>query len=79
MVSPLVCTTGSRAQASAAAAHGLSGCSSQALKHRLNSCRAWAHLLSMWDSSRSGIELMSPALAGGLFTIEPPGNPGSFY
>ena len=76
---PLVCSTGSRAQASAAVAHGLSGCSSRALKHRLNSCGAQAHLLSMWDSSRSGIELMSPALAGGFFTTGPPGNPGSFY
>ena len=76
---PLVCCTGSKAQASAAAAHGLSGCRSRALKLRLNSCGAWAHLLSVWDSSRSGTELMSPALAGGLFTTEPPGNPGSFY
>jgi len=28
-------------QASVAAAHGLSGCSSRALEHRLNSCGAW--------------------------------------
>ena len=27
----------------------------------------------MWDLPRSGIEPMSPALAGGLFTTEPPG------
>ena len=29
----------------------------------------------MWDLSRSGIESMSPALAGGFFTPEPPGKP----
>ena len=27
----------------------------------------------MWDLPRSGIEPMSPALAGGFFTTEPPG------
>ena len=47
VAAPLVCSIGSRAQATVAAAHGLSGCSSQALKLRLNSCGAWAHLLSM--------------------------------
>ena len=26
-----------------------------------------------WDLPRSGIEPMSPALAGGFFTTEPPG------
>ena len=30
---------------------------------------------SMWDLPRLGIEPMSPALAGGLFTTEPPGKP----
>ena len=29
----------------------------------------------MWDPPRPGIELMSPELAGGFFTTEPPGNP----
>ena len=38
---------------------------SQALEHRLNSCGAWAYLLrGMWDCPRSGIEPVSPALAG---------------
>jgi len=27
----------------------------------------------MWDLSRSGLESVSPALAGGFFTTEPPG------
>ena len=34
-----------------------------------------AELQGMWDLSRSGIEPMSPALAGGFFTTEPPGKP----
>ena len=56
------------------AARGLCSCRSKALEHRLNSCAAWAQLLCiMWDLPRSGIEPMSPALAGGFFTTEPPG------
>ena len=61
-------------QASAIAAHVLSSCISWALEHRLNSCGVWASLLhSMWGLPTSGIEPMSPVLAGGLFTTEPPG------
>ena len=29
----------------------------------------------MWDLPRPGIEPVSPALAGGFFTTEPPGKP----
>ena len=29
----------------------------------------------MWDLSGLGIEMVSPALAGGFFTIEPPEKP----
>ena len=37
---------------------------------------AWAQLLcGMWDLPRSGVEPVSPALAGGFFTTEPPGKP----
>ena len=32
----------------------------------------------MWDLPRSGIELVSPALAGGLFATEPPAKPQFF-
>ena len=32
-------------------------------------------LHGMWDLPGSGIEPMSPALAGGFFTTEPPGKP----
>ena len=47
-----------------------------ALNHRLNSCSTWAQLLrGRWDLPRSGIELVSPALAGGFFITEPPGKP----
>ena len=33
------------------------------------------HFLSPGDLPDPGIELPSPALAGGFFTTEPPGNP----
>ena len=56
--------------------HGLSRCGSWALEHRLDSCGTRAKLPpNMWDLTGSGIELMSPALAGGFFTTEPPGKP----
>jgi len=29
----------------------------------------------MWDIPGSGIEMVSPVLAGGFFTTEPPGKP----
>ena len=45
-------------------------------EHRLNSCGVQTSLLcGMSDIPRSGIEPKSPALAGGLFTTEPPGKP----
>ena len=57
------------AQASATAAYVLSSCISWALRHRLNSYGVWASLLHiMWGLLTSGIEPMSPVLAGGLFT-----------
>ena len=44
-------------------------------EHSLSSS-AWALLLhSMWDPPGPGTAPMSPALAGGFFTTEPPGNP----
>ena len=53
---------------------GFSSCGSQALENRLSSCWARAWLVrSMWDLPKPGIELMSPALAGGFLTTEPPG------
>ena len=39
----------------------------------LSPCGGWAYLFQVtWDLPRSGIEPMSPALAGGFFTTEPP-------
>ena len=55
-------------------AQSLISCGSQALQHRLNSTGAWASLLQgIWDPSGSGIESVSPTLAGRFFTTEPPG------
>ena len=51
-------------------------CGSGALGHKLNSCGSWALLLcSVWDLPGPGNEPVSPALAGGFFTTEPPGKP----
>ena len=64
------------AWASVVMACGFSSCGSQALEAKVNSCGAWAKLLwGMWDLPRPGIEPVSPALAGGFFTTEPPGKP----
>ena len=62
------------ARATVVGARGLSSCAFWALKHRLNSCGALASLLhGMWDLPGSGIEPLSPAMAGGFFTTESPG------
>ena len=67
-------------QAAAAGALGLSSCVSWAVEHRLSNCGTQAQLLhGMWDLPRSGIEPVSPALAGGFFTTEPPGKPSHFF
>ena len=64
------------ARASAVVAHGLSSCSSRAAGQGLNGCSARAWLpRGMWDLPRSGIEPVSPALAGGFFTTEPSRKP----
>ena len=56
-------------QASVVGAHGLQNPGSVVVVHGL-SC---SH--GMWDLPRSGIELLSPALAGKFFTNESPGKP----
>ena len=54
----------------------LSSCGSRALGHRLNSCGTQAKFLyGTWDLPRSRIEPVFPALAGGFFTTELPGEP----
>ena len=62
--------------AAVVAARGLHSCGSQALEHRLYGCGALASLLlAMWDLPKSGNQPVSPALAGGFFTTEPPEKP----
>ena len=64
--------------AQALGCEGVRSSGSRALEHRLSSCGAGTQLLhSMWDPPGIGarIEPMSPALAGGFFTTEPPGKP----
>ena len=61
-------------RASVVVVHGLSSCGSRALVCRLSSCGTWAQLLcGMWDLPRSGLEPVSPALAGRFLTTVPPG------
>ena len=49
---------------------------SWAPEHKLSSCGTQAELLhGMWDLSESGVEPVSPALARGFFTTEPPEKP----
>ena len=51
-----------------------------AVEHWLTSVGARAQLLcGTWELPRSGIELVSPALAGGFFSTEPPGKPLDQY
>ena len=59
--------------ASVVVAHGLSSCSLRAVEHKCSSC--WMGLVAPWHvgSSWTGIEPMSPALAGGFLTTAPPG------
>ena len=64
---------------------GFRSCGPWALEHRLSSCDAWAKLFhGIWDLPGPGIEPVSPGLAGGFLSTEPPGKPlgivlGPFY
>ena len=65
--------TGSRALPPAFCSSG--SCGSWAPEHWLGSCGAQAQLLcDMWDLPRPGTKPVSPGLAGGFFTTEPPGS-----
>ena len=49
-------------------------------ERRLSSCGAPAELLQgTWNLSGSGIKPVSPELAGGFFTTEPPGKPPGLF
>ena len=55
-----------------------SGCSFWGLEHRLNSCDVCVELLrGMQDLPRSGLEPVSPTLAGRLYSTGPPEKPSS--
>ena len=59
---------------------GFSSCGSRDLEDGLSRCGTRASLLrGLWDLPRSGIEPVPRALAGGLFTTEPPGKPKPLY
>ena len=68
------------AWASVVVARGLRSCGSRALGHRLSGWGTPAQLLrGMWDLPGPGLEPISPALAGGFLTAEPPGKPKDSY
>ena len=59
---------------------GFSRCGSRAVERRLSIGGARAQLLhGMWDLPGPGLKPVSPALAGGFLTTEPPGKPMSRY
>ena len=60
--------------------HGPHSCGSQALEHRFSSFHAQALLFhGTWDPSQSGMELVSPALAGRCLTTELAGKSNPMY
>ena len=65
--------------ASVVVVYGLSICGSWALEHTLHGCST--NLVAPWHVGlpRPGVKRVSPALAGGFFTTEPPGKPFNFY
>ena len=62
---------------SVAVTRGFSSCSFQALEYKVYNCVMGLAAVQNVGSGifRSGNKLMSPALAGGCFTTEPPGKP----
>ena len=60
-------------QASVMVEHRLTSCGSQALEHRLSLWCTGLVALRHLDLPRQRIEPVSPALAGGFFTTQPPG------
>ena len=59
---------------------GFSSCGSRDLEDGLSGWGTRASLLrGLWDLPRSGTEPVPRALAGGLFTTEPPGKPKPLY
>ena len=75
----LLQSTGSRHVGSVVVARGLQR--EHGLQvHRLSSCGTWTQLLQgMWDLPRTGLEPVSPTLAGRFLTTAPPGKPTSIF
>ena len=70
----LLQNAGSRHVSSVVTAHRLSSHGSGALEHRLSNHGTQVYLLrGMWSLPKSGIEPMSPALAGGFLASGPAG------
>ena len=74
-VASLVVELGSGVWASEAAAREPSSCISRAPERRFSGCGTWTQVLCGVDLPGPEIALVSPALAGGFFTTEPPGKP----
>ena len=74
---PLVAVRGIlTAVASLVAEQGLQGPRASAVAAPRLYCGAWVQMLcSLGDLPRSGVDPLSPALAGGFFATEPPGVP----
>ena len=67
-------------QASGVAARSLSSYGSPALEDGLSSCVPWASWLhGMWNLPKSGMELVSPALASRFLTTESAGKPSRSF
>ena len=70
------CSGFSCCEARALECMGFINCGSQALEQGLSNCDAQVSLLrGVWNLPGSGIEPVSPALAGGFSTTEAPGKP----
>ena len=68
--------TGSRMHGLSSCSMGLSSCGFWAQERRVNHCVTEVQLLcGLWDLPRSGIDPISPVLAGRFLTSAPPGKP----
>ena len=75
VVCGLLIAGASRCRAQAVGCSGFTSCSSQAQQLCCTGPHCALLLCDTWDLPGLEIKPMSPALAGGFFTIEPPGKP----
>ena len=72
IVMAFLASTGSRMR-------GLSNCNSWAIERQLSNCGLQAQSSrGMWDLPGSGLEFVSPALAGRFLSPAPPGKPPTY-